>query len=374
MQLKAIRILQAVTARDEPVTRAQVIRDSGLSRATATRILAELVRDGYLDRPSRGLYMPGQRLAELLPPDLAAKPRESVAAGNRVVAFAPGGWQIQELFDGIRDVIEPAGLQCGVHPIGHMMNSLRDRDLAVLDEPDVAAGILFGTYPMPPAVWRRFQDRHVPLLQIGHSGHGPCDTVTWNQYDAYRRMTEMLLDRGADHVVCILEEYIYRNSHEYRMCGDGYCQAMRDRRREPRLVRLDYDDLQQREPSRPLVDIGQGRDIGRVAILLRTDATPARELILRRVAGDPVLKDAPIICAGMVDRHTELPTASDPSRLALYIHEPWHGVGRAAGGQLLSRLTHPDLPPSLTYVPAEIRTNDEVTAAPAAPQPKGDSK
>jgi DNA-binding LacI/PurR family transcriptional regulator len=346
MSLKGLQIVRHALKAEETVSRAEILARTGIPRATATRVLRELVRAGYLERVARGEYRADSSLRQLC--GNASAHRAAPVEGG-VVFLSIHSWAAERLSQGFNDVLGGYGATCMTHLLSGTFEQTGEAEERAIAGAD---GLLIYSSNAPPErLQRLLRGDQRPVVHTGFSGFGPWDTVTWDQRDAYARLVEKLAGEGCRAVVYFGYTGTHDVSHEFRQRLMGYREGV-DRaglsRREI-VVRGGFLGSADAGPAfSRLLDDCVG---ARVGIVLARNVPIVKHLLRARLAE---LGRSQVLLAS-TELQPDLADHDQPElRLRFRVGEPWVEVGRMAARRLLTRFGGDSSPPIQTLVRAEI--------------------
>jgi hypothetical protein len=345
----ALEILRHFNNGEETVSRTRIMEGSHIPRSTLTRLLGNLVSEGYITKVAHGRYAPGphfQRLAErsnFAPGKEASKEfififRESVTAG-------------QMIFQGISEALRERNMRCRIHPVGWSLDNAQEEALRLLE--DVDGAFFFTFQPLVDPFRRWALESGHPSVHIGLAEFDCCDTVTWDMEGGFGAMTRCLLEAGCEDVIYVGTEDLHRMRPFY-LRRKGYVEAMKRAGLEPRLEQLNYGDYFKTTVLREkLGALIQSVDFPKPIALVLPQESGIQPLAMTLEGMGSGFRERILLCSPVM--------APDPAsrprfaeELALELSEPWIEVGRAACRRLLNRLDGDGAAPLLTLVQAPV--------------------
>jgi DNA-binding LacI/PurR family transcriptional regulator len=350
MSSKALHILEAVASNGGPTTPAFLRERTGLPPATMTRLLGELVALGYLERISRGRYVPGGRATGISEASVRA-----TAARERkpFVVYAPPQGICEAVFAGVDAVCRREARRAVLQPIANGMGHFHDHLAASGHEWSGAVVVSHGS--LGSGAGRRRRAKDLPMVHVGYLGYDICDTITWDQRFAYSRMTERLIDRGC-RVIVYLGPEGPQHIGGFRARIAGYEEAMREHGLAPSTCIVDNRFFSSRKGSLELARmVGGAGDGQRPAILLSHDAK--LESVVAMLAAQGFRPGRDVLVCSVFRGWARSDLADVIPQLTLCVEEPWEDVGRTAAQQLLARLADNGGEPRQVLVRPEIVEN-----------------
>ncbi len=352
MSERALEVVEHVLAGDVPLSPADLRQKTGIPSASMTRLLGSLRENGYLTRLSRGQYVPGPRLRALSSADDAA---EGNGARKPFFLVMPPRNTCEELFHGIRDVVEDRDMSCAIRPVRGTVASLGGDELDDLMER--AGGLIFfSERKLPPQRAGRLAGHGVPCVGVGFPGYDFCDTLTWDQRHGYYRMTSRLIERGSRVILYLGSERPHAVLQSFMVRIRGYEEAMREHGLQPDVRLVSPSFFSSPEGGRQLARVAENRAGGSPPGILLSDDNKLDALAAMLAAQEFDLHQDVRLCS--VYRTWRANDLADVvPRLALSIVEPWEEVGRAAAQRLMARAEGDDTAPCLTLIRPQIVEN-----------------
>ncbi len=347
MRLDQLEILDVVTQGAGPVTRAAIIERTGIPRGTVARLLPGMVKQGYLDKVGHGRFRAGKKLQ---PASNTAQRGLRADTGKPFLFLGASSWAADEIFLGIHDVLRERRMKCTMHPLGPSFQVNPERDLELLN--DVAGVFLFSPRPIPQFVIDAIAECRIPCVHAGYPDHAQCDTVSWNEYAAYRQMTRQLIEKGHEHLIYVGDEFPHANSLAFRQRKEGYEAAMREAGRAPICLLTDmagyaFSGNREKLGTDFFNNVPDDEKVGLIAAAGDPRLLEVVDSRLREIAGDN--KGGFEYCS-VCSRSQERESDFLQNDVVLRVYEPWNEVGRVAARQMLSRLQGDDWPPIMTLV------------------------
>jgi DNA-binding LacI/PurR family transcriptional regulator len=352
MSERALEIVEHVLAGDAPLSPAELRRKTGIPPASMTRLLGSLRQSGYLTRLSRGQYVPGPRLRALSSGDDSAK---GDGARKSFFLVMPPRNTCEELFHGIRGVIEDRDISCAIRPVRGTVASLESDELDDLMER--AGGLIFfSERKLPPERAERLAGHRVPCVGVGFPGYDFCDTLTWDQRCGYYRMTSRLIERGSRAIVYLGSERPHAVLQSFMVRVRGYEEAMREHGLQPDVRLVSPSFFSSPEGGRQLARLVEGAcGTEPPGILLSDDNKLDALAAMLAAQGFDLHQDVRLCSIYRTWRANDL--ADVVPRLTLSIVEPWEEVGRAAAQRLMARTEGDDTAAQLILIRPEILEN-----------------
>lgn len=193
---KEVAILGMAARADGPLRFAEIRQSVKMPETSLSRLLANLVAKGVLQRTGRGTFVRGPlldvpRRTELFMAGPAPLTGQNVLLMGRWRGLFDGG-----LRDGIRDVLEPLGARCVFAGVGSWEMEF-DAFLKSTGHEACDGLILCARNRVPRKVAENLRKWGKPIVQVDTMQHLPYDTVSIDDYASYFELTEILIERGA---------------------------------------------------------------------------------------------------------------------------------------------------------------------------------
>ncbi len=348
MSHKTTAILDCLAGSGKVMSRAEIKDQTGISTATLSRVLRNLLRTEYIEKIERGRYRAGRKLRRFASRTVF-RPGENV---NRDIFFVSQSMTFAEkAYHGAREILYRNGLRCIAFPTAKPLRDLDDDDMVQFEN---AAGIMvFTLLPMSEKLKVFAKERNIPIVKVGMPEHSnSCDSVSWDQVHGYCEMTSRLIDMGFKTIIFYSRRGVLDAVPFIAIRIEGYDKAMRAAGLEPVHFIIGDDGVGPgnfQEHFKMLVEDSEAP----IAVLFDNFKGRYSELI-EKISPLGLEPGPDLRFCGLSNPSGGGEEDYSDSRLLLYIDEPWIKVGMVGGEKMIQRLKGDNSDHTLIYVRPEI--------------------
>ncbi|MFW6256000.1 MAG: helix-turn-helix domain-containing protein [Candidatus Sumerlaeota bacterium] len=349
MSMYALEVLQHFSSSGQPVSRGYIAEKTSIPRSTMTRVLANLVSDGYLEKVAHGQYVAGPHFEQMI----QNEPQSRMPSQQKTFAFLfrESVTACQPVWQGINDVLNQYNMRCILHPVGWCLDEAQEDANSILRDMDGAFFFTFQPLQGTFLEWVRHTGK--PGVHLGWSSFDCCDVVTWDMAYGIRLLAEEALRQGCKKILYICGESMLI-MQPFAIRHQSYKNTMESLGMEPMILNMEPGSFYKVQIFRERI-MKYSEDLSesdRIAFILSHDSIAQPLAMTLDTIGknfrEQTLLASPLLTSG----NNQNPQAR--SELDIVLLEPWVEAGRVAARRMFSRMTGDTTEPNLSMVQPRV--------------------